>query len=83
MSKKIVIEEIQDFVLKRMKELEKDSKDIKDKLGAEEIYWNVYKFLKDYEENRKVLNQYHLSKKFKNQTKGNDRDFGDDDRYNY
>lgn len=78
MNKKEVIEEIQDFVLDRAKAL-RDSEKIsdKDKLSLADVYLDIYKFLKEYDKNVKILNDYRLHEKFKS------KDFGDDDRYNY
>lgn len=78
MTKKEVIEEIQDFVLARAKIL-RDSKEIsnEDKLSLADVYLDIHKFLREYDKNVKILNDYRLHEKFKS------RDFGDDDRYNY
>ena len=78
MTKKEVIEEIQDFVLNKAKIL-RDSKEISDtdKLKLADIYLDIHKFLREYDKNVKILNDYRLHEKFKS------RDFGDDDRYNY
>ena len=78
MTKKEVIEEIQDFILRKAKEL-KNNKEIskEDKLKLADIYLDIHKFLREYDKNVKILNDYRLHEKFKS------RDYGDDDRYNY
>ena len=78
MKKKEVIEEIQDFVLDRAKVL-RDNEEIskEDKLSLADIYLDIHKFLREYDKNVKILNDYRLHEKFKS------KDYGDDDRYNY
>ena len=86
MNKKEVIKELQEYFEDKFNIVSKDTKiDMKDRLEAADIYWNIKKVLDNYDENIDILNKYRLSKKFKNQTKSKpeDRDFGDDDRYNY
>ena len=57
---------------------------LNEKLEGADIYLDTFKFLKNHDENVKVLNQYALSKKFKEKPKEREsKDYGDDDYLNY
>lgn len=59
------IEEIEKFISKKLDELEDDRTITKaDKVDVIDVYYNTYKFLKDYKENIKILQKAISDKKY-------------------
>lgn len=84
--KEKIINELKEYLEDKFNSVSKDTKiNMRDKLEAADIYWNIKKVLDDYDENIEILNQYKLSTKFKNRPrqKPDERDFGEDDSLNY
>lgn len=59
------IEEIEKFISKKLDELEEDRTITKaEKIDVIDVYYNTYKFLKDYKENVKILQKAISDKKY-------------------
>ena len=84
MSKKTVIEEMQKYLEDKFNSTIKDNNlNIQERLGDADIYWNIKKILDNYDENIDILKKVRLSNKFNSKSRPSERDFGDDDKYNY
>ena len=59
------IEEIERFISKKLDEIEEDKTITKtDKVEVIDVYYNTYKFLKDYKENVKILQKELVKRKY-------------------
>ena len=59
------IEDLERFILQKLNEIEEDKTITKtEKIDVIDVYFNTYKFLKDYKENVKVLNKEIVKRKF-------------------
>lgn len=59
------IEELERFISQKLDEIEEDKTITKtEKVDVIDVYFNTYKFLKDYKENVKVLNKEIVRRKF-------------------
>jgi len=64
-SKEEVLEEIQNAFTKKLEKVRNDkSRDVYDKIVEVDILLNTMKFLKDYDENIKILNDYIKKNRF-------------------
>lgn len=60
------IEELEKFISQKLDELEEDKTITKaDKVDVIDVYYNTYKFLKDYKENVKILQKELVKNKYK------------------
>ena len=60
------IEELEKFIFKKLNELESDKTITKsDKIDVIDVYFNTYKFLKDYKNNVRILEEERLKNKYK------------------
>ena len=60
------IEELEKFIFKKLNELDEDKTITKtDKLEVIDVYFNTYKFLKDYKKNVKILEEERVKNKYK------------------
>lgn len=59
------IEDLERFISQKLDEVEQDKTITKkEKVDVIDVYFNTYKFLKDYKENVKVLNKEIVKRKF-------------------
>lgn len=59
------IEDLERFISQKLDEIEEDKTITKsEKIDVIDVYFNTYKFLKDYKENVKVLNKEIVRRKF-------------------
>lgn len=59
------IEDLEKFISQKLDEIEEDKTITKsEKVDVIDVYFNTYKFLKDYKENVKVLNKEIVRRKF-------------------
>lgn len=59
------IEDLEIFISQKLDEIEEDKTITKsEKVDVIDVYFNTYKFLKDYKENVKVLNKEIVRRKF-------------------
>lgn len=59
------IEDLERFISQKLDEIEEDKTITKsEKIDVIDVYFNTYKFLKDYKENVKMLNKEIVRRKF-------------------
>ena len=60
------IEDLEKFISKKLDEIEEDRTITKsDKVDVIDVYFNTYKFLKDYKKNVKILEEERIKNKYK------------------
>ena len=60
------VEELEKFIMQKLNDLESDRTITKiDRLEVIDVYFNTYKFLKDYKDNVRILEEERIKNKYK------------------